>query len=374
MTIFIRNILASITIIISFSCNENNVKTIDYGTRYPMPKIEFNPRHYVCYKTDEKLVIDGNLAENSWQESVWTENFIDIKGIKQPLFQTRLKMLWDDEYLYIGAELNEPHINARLKQRDAVIFYDNDFEVFIDPNADTHNYFEFEMNALNTVWDLLMVKPYKHGGPPVTGWNIAGLKSAVKIYGTINKPSDFDEKWTLEIGFPIKAFINPKRNKLRNNEVWRINFSRVEWQYEVVDGKYKKKINPKTKKAFPEYNWVWSPQGVVNMHYPEMWGFLMFSDKKPGEEGVKFTLSSEEKHKWDLRKIYYYQQIYYHNFNKYANKLSLLEEIGLDINLEKSSITFEVSKSMFKICAAYEDGILHINEQGKAWKTPHSVD
>ena len=53
-------------------------------------------------------------------------------------------------------------------------------------------------------------------------------------------------------------------------ETWRINFSRVQWRHEVVDGKYHKV--PKT----PEDNWVWAPQGAINMHIPEMWGYVTF--------------------------------------------------------------------------------------------------
>ena len=50
-------------------------------------------------------------------------------------------------------------------QHDAVIFHNNDFEVFIDPDGDTHNYYELEINALNTVWDLFITKPYRELNP-----------------------------------------------------------------------------------------------------------------------------------------------------------------------------------------------------------------
>lgn len=63
-------------------------------------------------------------------------------------------MLWDETYFYIYAEMEEPHVWGTLKERDTVIFYNNDFEVFIDATGDTHNYYELEVNALNTAWDL----------------------------------------------------------------------------------------------------------------------------------------------------------------------------------------------------------------------------
>jgi hypothetical protein len=177
-----------------------------------------------------------------------------------------------DQYLYIGAELTEPHIWANLHQRDTVIFIDNDFEVFIDPNGDTDEYYEFEMNANNTVWDLFLDKPYRFKGTAHDEWNIDGLKTAVHIRGTINNPADVDTGWTVEIAMPWKALAQYAHMPTppQNHNVWRINFSRVEWTTDIVGGRYVKV------KGKPEDNWVWSPQGVVDMHVPETWGFLRF--------------------------------------------------------------------------------------------------
>ncbi len=118
------------------------------------------PKTYTAHQIIDRIIVDGKPDEKSWQQSKWSDNFIDIEGEKIPHFQTRMKMLWSDTYLYIYAELQEPHVWADLKQRDTIIFYNNDFEVFIDPDGDTHNYYEFEMNALNTVWDLFLSKQY----------------------------------------------------------------------------------------------------------------------------------------------------------------------------------------------------------------------
>ena len=113
-------------------------------------------------------------------------------------------MLWDDDYFYIGAEMEEPDVWATLTERDSVIFRDNDFEVFIDPDGDTHAYYELEVNALNTLWDLMLIKPYRDGGPAINGWDIAGLQSAVDVRGTLNRPGDTDEGWSVEIAMPWK--------------------------------------------------------------------------------------------------------------------------------------------------------------------------
>jgi hypothetical protein len=125
------------------------------------------PQGYVCYHTTGPLTIDGRLDEADWQHAAWTRDFQDIEGDAKPAprFRTRAKMLWDDDYFYVGAELEEPHVWATLTNHDAIIFQDNDFEVFIDPDGDRHEYYEIEINALNTEWDLLLKKPYISGGP-----------------------------------------------------------------------------------------------------------------------------------------------------------------------------------------------------------------
>ena len=165
------------------------------------------PKHYIITKTAAPLTIDGRANERAWQQAAFTKKFIDIEGVKQPKFETRTKMLWDDNYLYVYAELEEPHIWADLKKRDAIIYYNNDFEIFLDPSGTTMNYGEIEINALNTVWDLYLNKPYRVGGGPNFSWNLDQLQSAVQIYGTLNKSNDIDSLWTVEMAIPLRPLL-----------------------------------------------------------------------------------------------------------------------------------------------------------------------
>ena len=255
----------------------------------PVQELALEIRHYICYRASEPLEIDGYLNEAAWLASDWSEDFIDIEGDVHPAprWRTRVKMLWDDTHLYIGAQLEEPDVWGTITQRDAVIYKDNDFEVFIDPDGDTYNYYELEVNALGTVWDLFLPKPYRDGGKAVDSWDIEGLQAAVHVQGTINDPSDRDDLWTVELAFPWSALTEhaPGKRVPRTGERWRVNFSRVQWQLEVVDGVYRKLADPDTGEPLPEDNWVWSPQGAVNMHMPEMWGVVEFSDRQAGEVG-----------------------------------------------------------------------------------------
>lgn len=225
------------------------------------------PRRYSCVRAPNSVRIDGKLDDPAWRAAPWTDAFVDIAGdaAPAPRFRTRAKLLWDERYLYVAAELEEPDVRATLTRHDSVIFHDNDFEVFLNPTGDTLNYFEFEINALNTGWDLFLPKPYRRGGRADNSWEIPGLRTAVAIDGTLNDARDRDRGWTVEIAFPWTAFRERSgAARPKPGDVWRINFSRVEWpSRDKVAGQ-------------KEDNWVWSPQGEINMHIPERWGFVKF--------------------------------------------------------------------------------------------------
>lgn len=376
--IFIVSIIMGITFLMS-NCSDGNApgkgeESKTGSVKIPGPKIPFSPKHYVCYKTPEPITIDGKITEGSWEKAPWTDYFVDIEGeLKpKPRLNTRARMLWDDEYLYISAELEEPEIWATLRQRDTVIFYDNDFEVFIDPDGDTHNYYEFEMNAYGTEWDLMLDKPYRDGGPAISGWDINGMKVGVEIYGTINDPSGKDEKWTLEIAMPwnILKECAGANYPLKAGDQWRINFSRVEWITDIVDGRYVKRKDPGTNKPLPENNWVWSPQGAINMHMPEMWGFLQFSEKYVGEGIDEFIYNKDEEKKWALRQLYYLQKTYKNKNGYFANSLQELGANQKIFNELPGTPEIWVTKSMYEIAIpGFEEGTTwHINHEGRTWK------
>lgn len=150
------------------------------------------------------LVIDGNIDKPAWKNIAWTDDFVDIEGdLKpKPRLRTRIKMMWDDTNFYVAAQMEEPHVWGTLTMRDSVIFHDNDFEVFLNPSCDTRNYYELEVNALNTVVDLLLRKPYREGGQADNSYIIKGLQTAVKVHGTLNNPNDTDKGWDVEIAMP----------------------------------------------------------------------------------------------------------------------------------------------------------------------------
>lgn len=321
--------------------------------------LSYTPKGYVCYKTLNNIVVDGDIRTHEWAEVPWSDMFVNIEGEngQKPLQDTRVKMLWNDTYLYIAAELKEKDVWAYLTERESAVFYDNDFEVYIDPDGDSHTYFELEVNAIGTIWDLLLIKPYRDmSNPALSSWNFNGMQSAVKVYGTINDGGDVDEGWTVELALPIRSITESTNITPRGGDQWRINFSRVEWMTQFREGKYHKVANPVTGIAGngSEFNWVWSPQGVVNMHAPETWGFVQFSDIVVGRGEEEFSYNRNEDVRWALRRLYYRQRDWAAATGAYATNLKDLRvnEIKVDgLNftpkLSNSSTKYEISVDGF---------------------------
>lgn len=344
--------------------------SLQVHAQYPLVE----SRAYICKRPLEPLVIDGLPNEQSWQLAQWTEDFVDIEGDKQPSpnLQTRVKMLWDDDYLYFYAELEEPHIWANLKQRDTVIFYDNDFEIFIDPDGDTQAYYEFEINAFNTIWDLMLTRAYRDNGQAIDNWSISGLKTAVHIEGTLNEPSDKDKFWAVEVAMPWSALEEAafKGKKPIAGDSWRLNFSRVQWDTEVKQGKYVKLKDPKAGKPV-EHNWTWSPQRVINMHEPEFWGQLVFSGKNAGESDQFISDFGSEEVRQLLSYIHRKQQVYKkENETFQTEKDKLLDAKTFNVG---RPIVWQLQADSYRYHAImqhpFNANILwHINETGRLWK------
>eukprot|EP00928_Gymnodinium_smaydae_P029438 TRINITY_DN22178_c0_g1_i1.p1 TRINITY_DN22178_c0_g1~~TRINITY_DN22178_c0_g1_i1.p1 ORF type:complete len:432 (-),score=100.07 TRINITY_DN22178_c0_g1_i1:31-1290(-) len=261
----------------------------------------WHPRQYVAPRGTPEA-IDGDVFKASWQRAPWSEPFLEIRGAHdappgtgpRPGQATRMKMMWDDTHLYIAAlmDLEEgQELVAKFTQRNSPIFHtDVDFEVFVDPAGCCHAYKELEMNAINTVWNLMLNKPYSDGGGEHSGrehhpgdsryWEVRGQRTAVRITrGALHDPSQ-PSQWSCEIAMAHSDNLDRSPVPAKKPAVggrWRINFSRVEQKGQV--------------------NWVWSPQivwepkelryeGKVNMHLPDAYGYVVFADEQGAIPGA----------------------------------------------------------------------------------------
>ena len=328
------------------------------------------PRQYTALFTTNPPIIDGKIEDMAWQNAGWTENFKDIEGDGKPAptWNTRAKMTWTSEGLYIAAELLEPHVWAYLNNHDDIVFYDNDFEVFIDPDNDTHRYYEIEINAVNTIFDLFMPKPYRNSSGAMFAYNTPGMKTAINIQGTLNNPNDVDKGWTVEMFIPFIAVTMGNVAKIpADGEFWRIDFSRVEWDVEVKDGKYVK-LKGANGRNLPEHNWVWSPQGVINMHFPERWGYLFFGKPEPGKAPADYSIPYSEKQKKHLWLVYYLQKEYFQKNRAYARDLKDLgiNETTFKVEAKENKLWMEATSRQFMVNISADETTYSVNDEGLA--------
>ena len=329
---------------------------------FPTPVIPFQPPVYICHYNRKPFTLDGNIFKDFWADIPFTAYFQDIEGDSRPTprCRTRAKVTWDSENLYFAALLEGNEIWAYQTERDCVIFYDNDFEIFLDPDSDTQEYYEFEMNALNTVWDLLLTKAYRDGGSAVNSFDIKGLRTAVHIEGQLNDPNADNQYWSVEVVIPFTSMKECAHKPVPvSGDYWRMNFSRVQWLVDTTDGTYKKRINPATGRSYPEDNWVWAPTGLINIHYPELWGFLVFRDDTGSET---FSIPEDEYRKWFLRQIYYREKTFEEEYGCYTNDYGRLFDTPAPY-----PVIIETTRHTFEATCPSSDGTgeVYIRSDGK---------
>jgi hypothetical protein len=264
------------------------------------PDISASP--YICYRTSSRMKIDGNLEKSAWQYAPKSPRFVDMISGAPGFFDTRAAALWDEKALYVAFWVEEPFVNARLTRRDSTIFQENDVEVFID-GGDC--YYEFEINALNTVYEVLFIwkdayhkfdpcefnvhtrQAYTFGGNhdrdaatfwrgthsrglrwAFTDWDFPGIKTGVQVQGTLNDNSDTDKGWTVEIAFPwsgMGLLSGGRSLPPKEGDTWKIFFGRF--------GKLP------VGNSFVPNAMSWNKTGDYDNHLPELFTPVMFSTR-----------------------------------------------------------------------------------------------
>ena len=167
------------------------------------------------------------------------------------------------------------------------------------------------------------------------------------VEGTLNNSSDTDKSWSVEFAIPWKVLAEYSHRPAPplDGDQWRVNFSRVEWKHEIVDGKYRKV--PKT----PEDNWVWSPQGVIDMHRPERWGYVQFSTAMPGETAYRVDPAGPVRDR--LIQIYYAQRAFFDLNKRYAATLGELK-LAHDPETARFTTMLSLSSAGYKAAITFD--------------------
>jgi hypothetical protein len=159
-----------------------------------------------CRRAVGPIKIDGVLDERGWAKAQLLTDFSVFWLGRKAKTATKARLLWDDDYLYFAAEMEDADLYADVKEHNGMTWYNDVFELFFKPAADKLAYYEFQVNALNTQLEMFLpargAGGYQRFAPGVR----LGMVSAVKLDGTLNKWEDRDRGWTVEGRIPWTAF------------------------------------------------------------------------------------------------------------------------------------------------------------------------
>jgi len=227
-------------------------------------------REYEVKRTVSALNIDGQLIEEDWQAAALTERFIIYYDGSETVLATMSKFLWDDNYLYIGFVCEDPDVWATLENRDDHLWNGEVVEILCDPNGDGLDYFEVQVNPLETILDLLMTKAYYLGGSADLTWDLDSIKAGVWVDGTLNDYENSDSLWTCEVALPFAelAFMAPNQNiPPQDGDEWRMLTTRYDYPRDgnqVLD---------------PEVSSWNQTQSQGGFHVPTKFGRIIFSEE-----------------------------------------------------------------------------------------------
>lgn len=271
---------------------------------FPTANFENLPpvKKYTCYKTKEKITIDGKLEEKVWSDVQWSDRFGRIDDGRKVDFETRTALLWDDEYLYAAYKIEDPDIRGTITNYHSfehVYNNDEDAELFVEGDE---TYYEIGVNPINQIYQLkwnwieplvekkdfetldslFKVSNYiyyaKRKGEKIgrmgnMDFVLEGLKTAVFVDGILNCPQVKDKGWTVEFALPWKslkkAIAGKKAFPPEDGDILKMQAYRAHH--------YRNKKKPSG--IFNFEGWTWNCTGNYNVHVPERWTEVTFLDQ-----------------------------------------------------------------------------------------------
>ena len=174
------------------------------------------------------IVIDGKFDEPIWAKAVETPAFGTFDGKPaDPASAATARVLYDDKNLYFAFHVLDKNIENPKKNRDEEVWSADAIEIYLDANADGHDYVELQFSPMNVIFDALFKEHRTPDWKEARKYTMQGLQSAVVTNGTANKPGDDDSFYDVEVAVPL-ASIPGLTLPLEKGHTLRANFFRID--------------------------------------------------------------------------------------------------------------------------------------------------
>ncbi len=189
---------------------------------------------YTCRRVESRISLDGKLNEAAWCHADLLTGFV-VAGAKKPAtFQTTARLLWDDRFLYFGAEMEDADIYGLHEGHDPPFGGDDVIELFVKPSRQKPSSWEFHVTPRGATRDYF----YARRGAGPNERRIAydsGMRAVVSLDGTLNHWEDWDKGWTVEMAIPWSAF-EKMGGRPKPGERWTFMASRYDYSVYLEEG------------------------------------------------------------------------------------------------------------------------------------------
>src|SRR6185503_4475896 len=168
------------------------------------------PAIFECRWAEGDIKIDGQGNEPAWQRAQVITNFAMPwlgTGEHPAPTATEARLLWDREYLYFLARMQDADLYANITDQDGTIWDNDVFELFFKPSKTKRGYYEFQVNAANARLDMFLPSRGAGGYGRFKEDGKFQMETKVLLRGTLNKWEDKDEGWSVEGRIPWRDFM-----------------------------------------------------------------------------------------------------------------------------------------------------------------------
>jgi hypothetical protein len=209
------------------------------SSRSPAPEPDAAPptvKNADCLRAAGAITIDGKADEAAWAKAPVLKDFAVFWQRRPARSKTEARLLWDDDFLYFTAKMDDVDLYADVKQYNGMTWTNDVFELFFKPDPTKNPYYEFQVNTLNTRMETFLPSRGAGGFQRFATNEKLGMESAVVLRGTLNNWKDKDEGWTVEGRIPWKAF-QETGGRPKPGDQWRFALCRYDYSaaYESPD-------------------------------------------------------------------------------------------------------------------------------------------